>query len=70
MKKKTPVSIIDRWWRHLGRWDREQATDGRYLLENFDGETQLYLEATDNWWEELTDDEKREVYEEFFNENM
>lgn len=60
--------IIENWWRHNGIWDREQASG--ILVENFDGETDIYLESTDAWWESLTDEEKKEVYEEFFNENI
>lgn len=60
--------IIEDWWRHNGIWDREQASG--YLVENYDGETELYLEATDEWWESLSDEQKLEVYNEFFNENM
>lgn len=61
------MSIIESWWRHNGIWDREQASG--ILVENYDGETEIYLESTDDWWENLTDDQKREVYEEFFDEN-
>ena len=61
------MNIIESWWRHNGIWDREQASG--ILVENYDGETALYLESTDDWWDALTDDEKREVYDEFFDEN-
>ena len=60
------MNRIESWWRHNGIWDREQASG--ILVENFDGETQLYLDATDDWWDGLSDSEKREVYEEFFEE--
>ena len=60
------MNTIESWWQHNGIWDREQASG--ILVENFDGETQLYLDATDDWWDNLTDSEKREVYEEFFEE--
>ena len=60
------MSIIESWWRHNGIWDREQASG--ILVENYDGETALYLESTDDWWYGLTDGEKRQVYEEFFEE--
>lgn len=63
---KYNYTIVEGWWRHNGIWDREQASG--ILVENFDGETQLYLDATDDWWDNLTDSEKREVYEEFFEE--
>ena len=65
--KKVAMSIIESWWRHNGIWDREQASG--ILVENYDGETEIYLESTDDWWENLTNDQKREVYEEFFDEN-
>ena len=58
--------IIESWWRHNGIWDREQASG--ILVENYDGETALYLESTDDWWNTLADDEKREVYDNFFTE--
>ena len=58
---------IERWWAHLGIWDRQQASG--YLVENYDGEWDLYLEATDEWWESLSNERKAEVYEEFFSEN-
>ena len=61
------MNIIESWWRHNGIWDREKASG--ILVENYDGETALYLESTDDWWNALTDDEKREVYDEFFDEN-
>ena len=60
------MNIIESWWRHNGIWDREQASG--ILVENYDGETALYLESTDDWWESLTDIQKQEVYEDFFNE--
>ena len=64
---KYNYTIIETWWRHNGIWDREQASG--ILVENFDGETDLYLDATDDWWDELSDREKLEVYNEFFDEN-
>lgn len=59
---------IEVWWRHLGLWDRQEVSG--YLLENYDGETQIYLESTDEWWESLTYEQKTKAYEDFFNENM
>lgn len=59
--------IIEDWWRHLGTWDRQQASG--ILVENFDGETDLYLDATDRWWDSLTFEEKEQTYVEFFVEN-
>jgi hypothetical protein len=63
---KYNYTIIESWWRHNGIWDREQASG--ILVENFDGERELYLDATDDWWDELSDREKLEVYNEFFEE--
>lgn len=63
---KYNYTIIEGWWRHNGIWDREQASG--ILVENYDGETALYLESTDDWWENLTDEQKLEVYNEFFEE--
>lgn len=60
------LSDIESWWRHNGIWDREQAS--RILVEDFDGETQLYLDATDRWWDSLDTVDKFEVYESFFDE--
>lgn len=60
------MNTIENWWRHNGIWDREQASG--ILVENFDGETAIYLDATDDWWENLTDEQKLEVYNEFFEE--
>ena len=60
------MNIIESWWRHNGIWDREQASG--ILVENFDGETQIYLDTTDDWWFDLTDEEKQDVYNDFFNE--
>ena len=64
--KKYNYTIIESWWRHNGIWDREQASG--ILVENYDGETALYLESTDAWWDNLTDAQKQEVYEDFFSE--
>ena len=59
-------TVIESWWQHNGIWDREQASG--ILVENYDGETALYLESTDDWWENLTDEQKLQVYNEFFQE--
>ena len=58
------MSIIESWWRHNGIWDREQASG--IPVEDYDGETGIYLASTDDWWDSLTDKRKREVYEDFF----
>jgi hypothetical protein len=60
------MHTIESWWKHNGVWDREQASGIPY--EDYDGETEIYLDTTDEWWDNLTDQEKREVYEEFFDE--
>ncbi len=67
MKHNFSNAIIEDWWRHNGLWDRQQASG--ILLENFDGEHAIYLDATDRWWDSLTKEEKKAVYEEFFDEN-
>lgn len=63
---KYNYTIIESWWRHNGIWDREQASG--ILVENYDGETALYLTATDDWWDNLTNEQKVEIYNEFFEE--
>lgn len=60
------MSVIEDWWRHNGIWDREQASG--ILLEDYDGEHGYYLESTDDWWYSLTPAQKRQVYDEFFDE--
>ena len=63
---KLSEQSLNNWWRHNGKWDRQQASG--ILIENYDGETALYLDATDRWWDSLTYDQKLEVYEDFFAE--
>lgn len=60
------ITNINEWWRHNGVWDRQQASG--ILLENFDGETAIYLQVTDDWWDGLSVEEKFNVYREFFEE--
>lgn len=60
------MNIIESWWRHNGIWDREQASG--ILVENYDGETAIYLACTDDWWDSLSNKHKQDVYEDFFNE--
>lgn len=60
------MNTIEKWWRSLGCWDREQVANIPY--EDFDGEVEIYLNTTDNWWDSLTDAEKKEKYNEFFEE--
>ena len=57
---------LDDWWRHNGCWDRDQASGIPY--KDFDGETGIYLQVTDDWWDELTAAQKLQVYEDFFAE--
>ena len=54
---------IENWWKHNGCFDREQASGILYILPM--GE---YLAKTDDWWDSLTDGQKKEVYEDFFSE--
>lgn len=58
--------VIEDWWRHNGCYDREQASGIQYC----EGVTDVadYLEETDDWWDNLTDDEKQNVYDNFFGE--
>ena len=58
--------IIEDWWRHNGIWDREQASG--IPVEDFDGETEIYLATTDEWWDSLTPGQKERVYDDFFEE--
>ena len=58
--------IIEDWWRHNGLLDRQQASG--ILLENYDGKAEVYLEATDEWWESLSPEQKEKIYNEFFTE--
>ena len=67
MKKQKNIDL-NAWWSKLDIWGREWLSG--YLVENYDGETELYLEATDEWWESLSNEQKLKVYNEFFNENM
>ena len=56
-------SNIENWWRHNGVYDRLQASGLVYK-----GNVQEYLKQTDDWWEQKSDEEKAEIYEEFFEE--
>lgn len=55
---------IEDWWRHLGCYDREQASGIAYVK----GHPQIHLQLTDKWWNALTNEKKEEIYEEFFSE--
>lgn len=62
MKKQKNIDL-NAWWGKLDIWGREWLSG--YLVENYDGETELYLESTDEWWDSLTDAEKVMVYNRF-----
>lgn len=58
------MNHIEEWWRHNGTYDREMASD-----IPFDGkDTASYLDKTDKWWDSLTDEQKKRIYEDFFDE--
>ena len=57
---------IEDWWRHLGTYDRERVSGYHSTALCFN--VAQFLFVTDEWWESLTDDEKTEIYEEFFSE--
>ena len=61
--KKYNHTIIEDWWRHNGIWDRQDASGILY-----DGKMELFLESTDEWWDNLTNEQKVEIYNEFFGE--
>ena len=66
---KYNYTIIEGWWRHNGIWDREEICQNYGILyEDFDGEQDIFLKTTDDWWENLTNEQKLEVYNEFFEE--
>ena len=54
---------IESWWRQCDLWDRQLVSG--YLLENYDGETEIYLEATDEWWESLSKVQKEKIYRKY-----
>lgn len=56
----TPIHILEDWWRHNGLYDREQASG---LPRDDD-----YLNTTDEWWSQLSHEEKDAVYTEYFSE--
>ena len=66
---------LDDWRRHNGIWDRDEICEAQGVYEkhgiayeDFDGEHQIFLDFTDDWWYGLTVDEKLKVYEDFFAE--
>lgn len=64
---KTYNYSIEEWWRHLGAYDREQVS--HYLYDDFGEDMAWYLSVTDEWWNELTNKQKLEAYNEFFSED-
>lgn len=56
-------TIIEEWWMHLGCYDRQQASGLEYNNDAAD-----YLSRTDDWWDNLNDSEKEEVYNDYFSE--
>ena len=58
---------IEDWWRHLGTWDRQQASG--YPFFQYLHNPSTYIEATDEWWESLSAEQKEEIYNEFFSED-
>ena len=65
--EKYNYTIIEDWWRHLGTFARNQVTPFIFASTNEDATE--YLEKSDNWWAGLTDEQKLEAYNEFFDEN-
>lgn len=57
---------IEDWWRHLGTFDRQNASPLIFMSTHEDACD--YLQRTDEWWESLTNEQKAKVYEDFFSE--
>jgi hypothetical protein len=55
---------IEDWWRHLGTFDRQNASFLIFFSTQEDATD--YLKRTDEWWESLTNEQKAKVYEDFF----
>lgn len=55
---------IEDWWRHLGTFDRQNATP--LIFASLHEDAIDYLRRTDEWWESLTQKEKEDVYFDFF----
>jgi len=53
---------IEVWWRHLGCYDREMVSTIPYSSDDT-ADAGEYLERTDDWWNNLTDSEKKEIYD-------
>lgn len=63
---KYNYTVIEGWWRHLGTFGRQNATPLVFMSTQEDACD--YLQRTDDWWDNLTDEQKLEVYNEFFDE--
>ena len=55
--------IVEKWWKNLGCFDREQASGIKY-----NGVADNYLNITDDWWDNLSDIQKKTIYDTFFEE--
>lgn len=55
--------IVEKWWKNLGCFDREQASGIKY-----NGAADNYLNITDDWWDNLSDIQKKTIYNTFFEE--
>lgn len=65
--EKYNYTIIEDWWRHLGTFGREQVTPFPFMSTHEDACD--FLEKSDNWWDSLTEEQKLEAYNEFFDES-
>ncbi len=63
--EKYVYTIIEEWWRHNGTWDRYCAS---HIQKEDDEQVEDYISRTDDWWGTLTDEQKVELYNEFFSE--
>ena len=57
---------IEDWRRQNGAYDREQASP--FYWDKGREDVADYFKKTDEWWNSLTNEEKAEIYEEFFSE--
>lgn len=53
---------VEHWWRHLGAYDRSVVSG---IPRNGEDDA---LSTSDDWWDSLTDKDKRNAYEKFFEE--
>ena len=51
------------WWDCLSVWKRQEVSGIPY--EDYDGDSERYLDATDCWWDGLSDETKTTLYEEY-----